>query len=105
MVAITEQVRRLARRFRRPTDCSACGLPRGVGRRLICGPRVQICESCIAAATGQETADDSAERCSFCDRHDARIARTWPQGAICVSCVELLRSILAEDDQRSRPAT
>jgi hypothetical protein len=54
MVAITEQVRRFARRFRQPIRCSACQVPHGSGRRLISGPGVYICESCVAETTGQE---------------------------------------------------
>jgi hypothetical protein len=46
MAALSERVRRFARRFQRPVHCSACQLPRGPGRRLIAGPGVFICESC-----------------------------------------------------------
>ena len=98
MADIAERVHRIAR-------CRACRLPRGPDRRLIAGPGVYICESCIALLAGRESAAGAAERCSFCSRRDVPIAGAWPSLAICAACVELARDILAEDDQRARPAT
>ena len=98
MANITERVRRVAR-------CRACHLPTGVDRRLIAGPGVHICESCIALLASRDSAVDAAERCSFCRRRDVPIIGAWPSLAICVACVELARGVLAEDDRRSRPAT
>jgi hypothetical protein len=88
---ITERVRRFPR-------CSACRLPSGVNGRLIAGPGVYICESCIALIASRESA--AAERCSFCWRRDVPIAGAWPSLAICAACVELVRGVLAEDDRR-----
>lgn len=105
MPGISERVRRLARRFQRPVRCSACHVPRATGRRLISGPGVYICESCIAAPPVPAGAGDPTVRCSFCGRRDLPIAGTWPEVAICARCVELSRAILAEDDRQSRPAT
>ena len=98
MANITERVRRVAR-------CRACHLPSGVDRRLIAGPGVYICESCIALLATRESAADAAKRCSFCGRRDVPIAGAWPSLAICAACVELARGVLAENDRRSRPAT
>jgi hypothetical protein len=95
---ITQRVRRVAR-------CRACHLPGGVDRRLIAGPGVHICESCIALLASRESAAEAAERCSFCRRRDVPIAGAWPSLAICAECAELARGVLAEDDRRSRPAT
>lgn len=97
MANTTERVRRFPR-------CRACRLPRGEGRRLIAGPGVYICESCIALLATPESADDAAERCSFCGRRDVPIAGAWPSLAMCAPCVELAHGILAEDDRPSRPA-
>ena len=97
MTSISERVRRFAR-------CRACRLPGGVDRRLIAGPGVYICESCLALLASRESADATAERCSFCGRRDVPIAGVWPSFAICAPCVELSHGILAEDDRRSRPA-
>ena len=98
MATTTERVRRFAR-------CRVCQLPSGVDRRLIAGPGVHICESCIALLASRESDADAAERCSLCSRRGVPIAGAWPSLAICVACVELARGILAEDDRRSRPAT
>jgi hypothetical protein len=94
----TERVRRFPR-------CRACRLPSAEGRRLIAGPGVYICESCIALLATRESAATTAERCSFCGRHDVPIAGALPSLALCAACLELSHSILAEDDRRSRPAT
>ena len=98
MANITTRIRRVAR-------CRACRLPSGVNRRLIAGPGVHICESCIALPASRESVGAAAERCSFCRRRDVPIAGAWPSLAICASCLELARGVLAEDNQRSRPAT
>ena len=105
MANITEQVRRFARRLQRSVRCGACHLPRDPDRRLIAGPGVYICESCIALLATRESAADTVGRCSFCGRRDGPIAGTWPSLVICAACAELARGILTEDDQRSRPAT
>ena len=98
MANITERIRRVAR-------CRACHLPSGVDRRLIAGPGVHICESCIALLASCESAANAGERCSFCRRRDVPIAGAWPSLAICAACLELARGVLAEEDQRPRPAT
>ena len=98
MPNMTERVGRFPR-------CGACRLPSGVNGRLIAGPSVYICESCIALLATRESAADAAVRCSFCGRRDVPIAGAWPSLAICVECVDLARGVLAEDDRRSRPAT
>jgi hypothetical protein len=98
----TERVRHFAHRVPR---CRACRLPSAEGRRLIAGPGVYICESCIALLATRESVADTPERCSFCGRRDVPNAGAWPSFAICAPCLELSLSILAEDDRRSRPAT
>ena len=85
--------------------CRACRLPRGEDRRMIAGPGVYICESCIALLATREPATGTAERCTFCRRRDVPIAGTWPSFAICAACLELARNVLAEDDRSSRCAT
>lgn len=97
MANITERAPRVPR-------CRACRLPSGEDRRLIAGPGVHICESCIALLASRESAA-AAERCSFCRRRDVPTAGSWPSLAICAACLELARGVLAEEDRRSRPAT
>jgi hypothetical protein len=94
----TERIRRVAR-------CRVCHLPSGVDRRLVAGPGVNICESCLEALTGRKSAVDAGQRCSFCRRRDVPIAGAYPSLAICAACLELARGALAEEDRRSRPAT
>ena len=101
MARITERVRRFANRVPR---CRACGLPSAEGRRLIAGPGVYICESCITLLAKPELAATTAERCSFCGRR-ARMAGALPSLVVCAACLEVSHNILAEDDRRSRPAT
>ena len=96
MANISERVRRFAR-------CRACHLPSGVNGRLISGPGVYICESCIALLASRESAADAGKRCSFCGRRDVPIAGALPSLAVCATCLELLRSILAEDDGNHDP--
>jgi hypothetical protein len=98
----SERVRRFAHPFPR---CRACRLPSAEGRRLIAGPAIYICESCIALLATRQSPAATGERCSFCGRRDVPIAGALPSLAICVTCLELSQSILAEDDRRSRPAT
>ena len=102
MANATERARRFAHRFPR---CRACRLPSAEGRRLIAGPGVYICEPCIALLATRESTAATAEPCSFCRRRDVPIAGAWPSVAICAACLELARGVLAEEDQRSRPAT
>ena len=98
MATIAERVRRFPR-------CRACRLPSANGRRLIAGPGVYICESCIALLATREPAAATAERCSFCQRRDVPIVGALPSLALCAACLELTHSILAEDNRQSRPAT
>jgi hypothetical protein len=99
-MAITpERLRLFAPRVPR---CRACRLPRDAGRRLIAGPGVFICESCIAMPATRKSA--TVERCAFCGRRDVPIASAWPSFAICTACIELARGILAEDDRRTSHA-
>ena len=98
MTNTTERIRRVAR-------CRACRLPGGVDRRLIAGPGIHICESCIALLAHREPAADTAERCSFCWRRKVPIAGAYPSLAICAECLELARGVLAEEDRRSPPAS
>jgi len=89
-------------RIRRVALCRACHLPSGVDRRLIAGPGVHICESCIALLASRGSAAVAGERCSFCRRRDVPIAGAWPSLAICAACLELARGVLAEQDQACR---
>ena len=101
MAKTTKRVRHFAQRVPR---CRACRLPSAEDRRLIAGPGVYICESCIALSERRESRA-VAERCSFCGRRNVPIAGEWPALVICAACLELSKGILAADDPRSRSAT
>ena len=99
MPIITQLARRFVPRFSRPIHCSACNFPHGGGRRLISGPGVYICESCVAEIAESETIIEAADHCSFCHRRDTPIAKEWPSVAICNICVALARTILSDHVQ------
>ncbi len=103
MTSIVKRVRGIATRFQRPAECSACHLPQGTDRRLISGPAVSICETCIRDAAAGQRSTAPTTRCSFCG-HDTRLAGVWPDVAICPDCLALAQRILDMDD-RSRPTT
>jgi hypothetical protein len=105
MAVIADRVRWIIGKFRRPIRCSACHLTRAKDRKLIAGPGVYICESCIAETARLNAPIDVTTPCSFCGRRDVTIAGAWPKLAICVNCVGLARAMLAGDDPRARPAT
>ena len=102
MANASERVRRFADRVPR---CRSCRMPGAQGRRLVAGPGVYICESCIARIATGESIAHTAERCSFCGRRDVPIAGAGPSFALCATCIDLARGVLAEGDQPSRPAT
>jgi len=79
-------------------------MPRAENRRLIAGPGIYICESCVALLATRESAAGTHARCSFCGRRDVPIAGALLSLAICAACLELSQSILAEDNRRSRSA-
>jgi len=108
---LTEGVRRWLRRHAvRPVHCGACGEPKGVGRRMISGPGVYLCEPCVrdAAASLVDSAAGAAApaRCRFCGQTQppARLAQARAPLPVCVACVRLMDGILTEDDARSGPA-
>src|SRR5262249_16727205 len=113
------------RRDRTPSElkCSFCARPQRKTRKLVAGPGVYICETCVALAESAITTGKSEEtaigiiqavpaaarkpRCSFCGnrRHQATGLATTvdnPHGklrtdaAICSECLALCREIHAE---------
>src|SRR5262249_33344821 len=125
MVEAAGGARRWRRRERTPAElsCSFCARPQRKTRKLVAGPRVYICEACVALAeaviaSGQNAetaigtvqavpASARARRCSFCGkpRHQVNGLATTidnPHGklagdaAICSECLTLCREIHAE---------
>ena len=95
--------------------CSFCDLPPGQVNKLIAGPKVYICDTCVATAEqtlrGEKpsqsgsaqmapVAATSRLKCSFCGRkprHDRAVVGSRDK-RVCDTCLSLCRSIL---DDRS----
>jgi len=108
------------RRWRKRSDkgeqraCSFCGRAELKARRLVAGPGVYICESCVdvsrrvigtaePAATANATlvavaAENTRERCSFCGKRRHQLDGLASSGdvLICSDCVKLCDEIVAE---------
>jgi hypothetical protein len=117
--------RRWRRRDRLPLElsCSFCGRPQRKTRKLVAGPGVYICETCVALADSvvasgrsEKTAIGIVEavaaaartrRCSFCGKHRHQVSglastmanpcgKLHADAAICSECLALCREIHAE---------
>ena len=86
--------------------CTWCGRPPSEVEKLVAGPRVYICDACIAdaerAARGRKSASFSLSprasirrRCAFCGRPAARDRPLLaaPAGHVCGACLETCRQI------------
>jgi hypothetical protein len=96
-------------------SCSFCGTGQRATKRLVAGPNVFICHSCVALAAGVVAAGgeaanervrleavgrDAASSCSFCGKAAARVRHRLVAGpgvTICGECVDLCREIIAEE--------
>jgi len=109
------------RTVRPDMTCSFCSLPPGEVAKLIAGPDVYICDSCIALAeqalrTRKPVAAKGASiapveppkrvRCSFCGRKGVPELRIAGDGRkhVCHKCLELCRRILEARTQPAAPA-
>ena len=86
------------RRGTRDAVCTWCDRPPSEVAKLIAGPKVFICDDCIAAAERQPAAaahHRSSRRCGFCSRR-ANTTRAMVEGAtsICSDCLRACREIL-----------
>lgn len=90
--------------------CAFCGQSPGFARR-IAGPGVAICDTCIQAALDLRSpqavnADDSVRpsmiKCSFCGASSSQRALSSDQAAMCVGCLELAQTLLAEKRAKAR---
>jgi len=90
-----------SRRVKRDAVCTWCERPPSEVAKLIAGPNVFICDTCVAAAERQlngrsRSAPRSASRtCAFCSRR-ANNARTLAYGtnSVCSDCLRVCREIL-----------
>jgi hypothetical protein len=98
--------------------CTWCGRPPSEVAKLIAGPRVYICDTCIAvaerAAGGREIAAPFSatartsirRRCSFCGRIAGRNRSlvTASAGNVCGDCLQTCRQILDSSPLEGDPA-
>ena len=96
------------RNVRPDAICTWCGRPPSEVSKLIAGPRVYICESCVEAAervgrTGRSNPPfeerkrkTAAVRCSFCATRarQERALVTASAGSVCTECLRVCREIL-----------
>jgi ClpX C4-type zinc finger protein len=96
-------------------SCSFCGRDQKHVKKLIAGPGVYICDRCVSradevlatAGTDAATAgsirvvgaEAGAERCSFCGKRRAQVARMVAAGrdTVCDECLGLCHEILVEE--------
>jgi len=90
------------RRGKRDAVCTWCDRPPSEVDKLIAGPNVFICNTCIAAAerqlkTATPTPAPGASRiCAFCSRRANKTrALAYGTHSICSECVRVCREILA----------
>lgn len=97
-----------ARNLRGNPTCTFCRRPQSEVAKLIAGPKVFICDACVAAAersmAGSSTpglalaGEGSRAKCSFCSkgRTYERPLLTGPAGHICGQCLTICRQILTD---------
>ncbi len=100
-----------SRNARENLTCTFCGGSQNEVARLIAGPRVFICDTCVAAAeqalsAGTRSAsgallilagDTSKTRCSFCGKRRASERPVLKgRGNICGECLKICRQILID---------
>ena len=102
---------RRAWRTRRTTHdavCTWCARPPREVEKLVAGPNVYICDSCVTAAGRVERATaktggplklakaGSRERCTFCHKrpNDSRAVVTGPAAHICTECLRICRELM-----------
>ena len=86
--------------LRKPIHCNGCGREKNGIRRMIAGPRVYFCDSCIEQAAQQLTPrrpPADAVRCRFCSQFRARTDVTSVGDVVvCADCLGYMETILAE---------
>ncbi len=94
------------RNVKRDTVCTFCDRPPSEVSKLIAGPDVYICDSCVVLAervlggssrSGTLAAKKGGKtRCSFCGKRNTmeRQLATGPAASVCSECLRLCRQIL-----------
>jgi hypothetical protein len=101
-----------SRNMKHDLICTFCARPQTQVARLIAGPKIYICDACVAIAekgmTGGSASaihpslslagEGARARCSFCGKRGAadRSLLTGPAGNICGECLHVCRQILTD---------
>ena len=101
-----------SRNVKRDANCTFCGRPPREVAKLIAGPKVYICDACVALAEKSRTGSPSPAtrgswvpakagakaRCSFCRKRRTtdRTLLTRQAGSICGECLDVCRQILTD---------
>ncbi len=93
------------RKVKRDAVCTFCGRPPSEVAKLIAGPNVYICDSCVADAEkniNSHMPKSFAAHCWFCGkrRSATRPVLATPDGNICGACLRACRQILEERVKR-----
>jgi hypothetical protein len=77
-------------------SCSFCGATEGVAR-LVAGPHVFVCESCVRGGNQEIFQGGPEDRCSFCNRlsSDSPQALATAHHSICANCMSTCAQILS----------
>jgi hypothetical protein len=93
------------RRARRDAVCTWCGRPPSEVSKLVAGPNVYICDSCLEAAeraargvagTLHAARKGARERCAFCSgrQNEDRKVVAGPAANICTECLRICREFV-----------
>jgi hypothetical protein len=96
------------RRSRQDAVCTWCDRPPSEVAKLVAGPHVFICDTCVTTAGRVERGmaktggplklarTGSRERCTFCHKrpNDTRAVITGPAAHICSECLHICREIM-----------
>ncbi len=119
LVSNDEPGRPMTRRNSR-IRCSFCNISQADTKKLVAGPGVYICESCVAAARAVVTSGapakgprqvvlrpstDEEHPCTFCDAagRPARSMVKGGRGRICGTCLALCESVITEGVEHAPP--
>ena len=107
-----------SRTVKRDTVCTFCDRPPRDVEKLLAGPNVYICDSCVDAAEKSMTGTHPGGRhplvpakprskalCSFCSKPGAkdRALLTGPAANICAECLAVSRQILDDRAATAKP--
>lgn len=99
----------MAKRPANPIHCSFCGKPSDEVRKLIAGPRVYICDECIAFAVEilreeQEDSDANAP-CALCRQpiQSTDRLRVTGHGVLCAGCANAVVAAALKEAEAARP--